>query len=188
MTAPSPFTLPPFHLATALLDTETDPEKKWQRLCEIHRELSRLRRDDDRAARTLIQQERWQHEYNREEAKETERQKAEAKQKLLDQITGVAMVPLNRDLFGGGKQGQELAELLYRVQHDMPYDDLLEPKKPEMPAPATSAETDSPPLAEVPVVNPTEAPENSGESSLIQPDPTKNDESLSKRFDSPLAT
>ena len=37
-------------LATALLDTETDPEKKWQRLCEIHRELSRLRRDDDRAS------------------------------------------------------------------------------------------------------------------------------------------
>jgi hypothetical protein len=202
VTAPSPFTLPPFHLATALLDTETDPEKKWQRLCEIHRELSRLRRDDDWAARTLIQQERWQHEYNREEAKETERQKAEAKQKLLDQITGVAMVPVNRDLFGGGKQGQELAELLYRVQHDMPYDDLLEPKKPETPSPATSTETDSPPPAEAPQVHPDESshfsgagvspactntPANPGESSLIQPDPTKNDESLPETIDLPLA-
>ena len=138
-------------------------------------------------ARTLIQQERWQHEYNREEEQETKRQKAEAKQKLLDQITGVAMVPLNRDLFGGGKQGQELAELLYRVQHDMPYDDLLKPQEPETPSPATSAGTDSTPPDEVPVVNATEAPENSGESNLIQPDPTKNDESLFKKIDSPLA-
>jgi hypothetical protein len=85
------------------------------------------------------------------------------------------------------KGGQELAGLLYRVQHDMPYDDLLEPKKPETPAPATSTETDSPPPAEAPVVNPTNPPVHPEESSLIQPDPTKNDESLSEKIDSPVA-
>src|SRR5580698_9834832 len=31
-------------LALALLEEQSDPEKKWKRLCEIHRELSRLRR------------------------------------------------------------------------------------------------------------------------------------------------
>jgi hypothetical protein len=36
-------------LALALLEPETDPEKRWKRLCEIHRELSQLRRDDHRA-------------------------------------------------------------------------------------------------------------------------------------------
>jgi hypothetical protein len=38
-------------LATALLEKETDPEKRWKRLCEVHRELSQLRRDDHRAVR-----------------------------------------------------------------------------------------------------------------------------------------
>jgi hypothetical protein len=100
------------------------------------------------------------------------------------------MVPVNRDLFGGGKGGQELAELLYRVQHDMPYDDLLEPKKPETPPPVVPAETDSTPPGEAPALNDanTNPPANPGESNLIQPDPTKNDESLSKKIDSPLAT
>jgi hypothetical protein len=32
-------------LATALLEKETDPEKRWQRLCEVHRQLSQLRRE-----------------------------------------------------------------------------------------------------------------------------------------------
>src|ERR1700677_5022510 len=46
-------------LAMALLEPETDPEKKWKRLCGIHRELSQLRRDDHRAVRTTLRQERW---------------------------------------------------------------------------------------------------------------------------------
>jgi hypothetical protein len=39
----------------------------------------------------------------------------------------------------------------------------------------------------LPVVNPANTPVNPEESSLIQPDPTKNDESLFKKIDSPLA-
>ncbi len=35
-------------LMRTLLEPEADPEKRWQRVRELHREVSRLRRDDDR--------------------------------------------------------------------------------------------------------------------------------------------
>jgi hypothetical protein len=172
-------------LAMALLEPETDPEKKWQRLCEIHRELSRLRRDDDRAARTLIEQERWQYEFDRAEAREAERLKAADRQQMINKITGLAAKPVHAECFGGGAHGRRVAEFLYRVQNDMPVDDLLDPE-PETPAPAVPAETEAAP-GEVPVVDPGNAPVNSEESRRIQPDPTKNDENFSKTIDLPLA-
>jgi hypothetical protein len=54
-------------LATTLLEKETEPEKRWQRLCQVHRELSRLRRDDHRAVRTLIRRQNWIRKTDREE-------------------------------------------------------------------------------------------------------------------------
>jgi len=60
-------------LAMALLAPETDPEKKWERLCQIHRELSRLRRDDDRATCTAIRQARWECESQRQKEERQER-------------------------------------------------------------------------------------------------------------------
>ena len=41
-------------LALILLHKETDPEKQWKLFCQINRELSRLRRDDDRAKRSAM--------------------------------------------------------------------------------------------------------------------------------------
>jgi hypothetical protein len=46
-------------LAEDLLDKESDPEQRWQRLCKIQRELSRFRRDDHQGIRAAIQRERW---------------------------------------------------------------------------------------------------------------------------------
>jgi hypothetical protein len=54
-------------LATLLMDKETDPEKRWQRLCQVSRELSRLRRDDYRATRMLIERHRWQRQMESED-------------------------------------------------------------------------------------------------------------------------
>ena len=42
---------------TKMLKQETDPEKRWERVREMHREVSRLRRDDDRVKRTSLRQE-----------------------------------------------------------------------------------------------------------------------------------
>ena len=61
-------------LATLLMDKETDPEKRWQRLCQVSRELSRLRRDDHRATRTLIERQRWQRQMKSEDEESDKRQ------------------------------------------------------------------------------------------------------------------
>ncbi len=45
-------------LMGTLLEPEVDPEKRWQRVRELHREVSRLRRDDDRVKRTELREKR----------------------------------------------------------------------------------------------------------------------------------
>ncbi len=45
-------------LSRELLEPEADPEKRWQRVRELHREVSRLRRDDDRVTRTRLREKR----------------------------------------------------------------------------------------------------------------------------------
>ena len=49
-------------LAQALLDKEAEPEKRWERACAVHKEISRMRRDDMWNVRTQVWQERWQQE------------------------------------------------------------------------------------------------------------------------------
>ena len=44
-------------LARSLLGDEgADLEKRWERFCEVHRQVSRLRRDDDRVKRTALRE------------------------------------------------------------------------------------------------------------------------------------
>ena len=43
-------------LTETLLKQETDPVKRWERVRELHREVSRLRRDDDRVKRTSLRE------------------------------------------------------------------------------------------------------------------------------------
>ena len=46
--------------AKLVLDRETDPEKRWQRIRQINREVSQLRRDDHRAQRYALNQKKWE--------------------------------------------------------------------------------------------------------------------------------
>ena len=43
-------------LMETLLKPESDPEKRWERVRQMHREVSRLRRDDDRVKRTRLRE------------------------------------------------------------------------------------------------------------------------------------
>src|ERR1039458_2541463 len=70
--------------AMTRLEKETDPEKSWQIICEVHRVFSQLRRDDHRAGRTLIKRDRWNREVEREEEEGLERMKQEHKKSLTD--------------------------------------------------------------------------------------------------------
>ncbi len=54
-------------LAMKFLEQEDDLEKRWNRLKEINREFSRMRRDDHRGLRTWIKRAQWERQQEREE-------------------------------------------------------------------------------------------------------------------------
>ena len=141
-------------LAMTLLEKETDPEKRWQRLCAVHRELSQLRRDDHRAMRIVIKRDRWNREVEREQDEELECEKQANKDRLID----LCFAPLHNQnmagMFGGGDYGERMAEMLHCIKFDLPLDELLKKTSRGKPCPA--------PLGE-----------NSAKSELIQPNPTK---------------
>jgi hypothetical protein len=142
-------------LATALLEKETDPEKRWQRLREVHRELSQLRRDDHRAVRTMIKRDRWNRQVEREDEEDLERMREKSKNGMIDACFSEMHKEINVKAFGGGEYGKRMAELIHRIRFDLPLDDLINTKLPGKTCPAS--------------VKP-----NPTESNLIQPNPTKN--------------
>ena len=113
-------------LAITLLENETDPEKRWQRLCAVHRELSQLRRDDHRALRMVISRDRWNREVEREADEEHQRVQKANKSRLIDMVFAPMHNQTMAEAFGGGKHGEKMAELLHRIKFDLPLNDLLE--------------------------------------------------------------
>jgi hypothetical protein len=47
-------------LARTLFALEPDPLKRWKRLCSVHKQLSRMRRDDHREVRVMITRDEWE--------------------------------------------------------------------------------------------------------------------------------
>jgi len=135
-------------LALTLLDKETDPEKRWQRLREVHRELSQLRRDDHRAVRTFIKRERWIREVEREEDEEHMRVQRANKDRLIAMVQAPMRNQTMAELFGGGEYGRKRAEMIHRIKFDMPLDDLLDMTPPEKsaPSPVKPSPTQSDPI------------------------------------------
>ena len=113
-------------LAMILLEKETDPEKRWQRLCEVNRELSQLRRDDHRARQTAIKREQWQHQLEQEKKAENEREETAYKAKLIDAVYAPMRNKAVAETFGGGEMGKRAAEALHRIKFDLPLDDMLD--------------------------------------------------------------
>jgi hypothetical protein len=140
-------------LATTLLEKETDPEKHWKRFCEVYRVLSQFRCDGHRAVRTRIKRDRWNREVEREDEEEEKRMKQESKKRLRGMCFSVLRNKTMADLFGGGEHGEKIAEMLHRIEFDLPLDDLVDTKLSGKTRPAS--------------VKP-----NPTESDLIQPNPT----------------
>jgi hypothetical protein len=155
-------------LAAALLKQEADPEKRWKRLCEIHRELSQLRRDDHRAARTVIRQERWTLEMERGEEEEIQRREQAHKERRIEILLAGRERRSNAELiFGGGESGRNKAEMLYRLRCDLPIDDLLDGTWSEKAGPVPAKAKPEPPAEAG------KSPEKSPKSSLIKANPAK---------------
>src|ERR1035437_9468427 len=139
--------------AMTRLEKETDPEKRWQIICEVHRELSQMRRDDHRAVRTVIKRDRWNRETEREEEEELERMKQKHKKRLTDMCFASLHNQTVAEGFGGGKHGEKMAELLYRLRFDLPLEGLDSELPGETrPAPVKPNPTESDPIQP----NPTE--------------------------------
>jgi hypothetical protein len=140
-------------LATTLLEKETDPEKRWKRFCEVHRELSQLQRDGHRAVQTFIKRDRWNREVEREEEEDLERAKQEHKKRMIDICFSEMQKGVIAEGFGGGEYGKRMAEMLHRINFDLPLEDLVDTELPGK-------------------TNPHEIKPNPTESNLIQPNPT----------------
>jgi len=77
-----------------LLEKETDPEKKWKLACQLNRELSRLRRDNDRGKRTALEQANPHQAANRQETLESYRAKATSGSNLVTQaLENLSLTP-----------------------------------------------------------------------------------------------
>jgi hypothetical protein len=140
-------------LAMTLLEQETDPEKRWQRLCAVHQVLSQMRRDDHRALQMRIKQEQWEQELDAED----ERAKQADKDRLIEAIlTPIRIQPISQ-VFGGGEFGNKRAELIHRIKCDLPYEDLLKeitspkPGRAKAPRPSAKAKPNPAPAQQPPV-------------------------------------
>jgi hypothetical protein len=105
------------HLLAELAQKDSTPEKRWQRLCQLNRELALLRHHDHQAARLALEQERWQHQLHQEAKAEQAHQQAAQKQELIDLVRSAGQKQLDATLLGGGDHGQKLAELIHRLRH-----------------------------------------------------------------------
>ncbi len=116
-------------LMATLLGEEKDPEKRWARLREIHRELSQLRRDDHRAAKVKLERKQREAEEIAALEAETKRLQEEGKSKLIHGL----FAPLENktmghtlDQMGMGGMGEQIAELAYRIRNDLPYKEQMD--------------------------------------------------------------
>ena len=84
-------------LAQKFLEQEADPEKRWERLKEISKELSRLRRDEHRAVWTWLKRAQWERQQKQDddEAKDKRRHREEVAA-LFDGLRGTSPAPAGR--------------------------------------------------------------------------------------------
>ena len=109
---------------STLLEEEKDPEKRWSRLKEMHRELSQLRRDDHRALRARIERKkREQEEIAAAEAEDRRMQEAH-KSKLIRSLTSPLETKVTGEMLealGYGDMGEKVAKLAHLIKADKPW-------------------------------------------------------------------
>jgi hypothetical protein len=107
-------------LAATLLETETEPEKRWRRLCEVHRELSRLRQDDHRAVRTIIKREQWARKTSREDEEDEKRAQSELIERHCAPLLAQPQLDAMAESLGGGELGLDIAAYILELRKGLP--------------------------------------------------------------------
>ena len=111
-------------LAKVLLDKEGEPEQRWERLCKVSQELSRLRRDEQRAVQTRIREEQWALAKAKQEMAAAERAAAKRREKELAPFKAAQEVNYRTMLNGGGRGGREVAERMLEIEHGLEHGTL----------------------------------------------------------------
>jgi hypothetical protein len=106
--------------AKTRLEKETDPEKRWKLLREVHRELSQLRRDDHRAVRISIKRDRWNRQVECEE-EEADRQfdQEDRERRCAPFLARLELGPL-AESFGGSEAAWNIAAYILEIQNHLP--------------------------------------------------------------------
>jgi hypothetical protein len=127
-------------VAEALLEQAKDPRERWNRLREILQELVRLRKEDHKTARLVMDRERWDMEYGNLQDEKAEREHEETKSKLTAPVLAALNLKSMAEAFGGGENGEKIAAYLLEVKHDLKPGTLdrpnsAAPSKPKPPSP-----------------------------------------------------
>jgi len=141
-------------IAATLVGQETDPEKRWQRLCEVLRELSRLRRDDHSAARTLIARQQWDRAIEREDNADLKALEHEERERGCAPLWALTQLEAMGKLFGGGDLGRQTAAKILEIEKGLRPGAILgtkpSPRRPQQP-PANPPPGPPPPLPSKPI-------------------------------------
>ena len=115
-------------LAVQRLKDVTDPQERWRMMREFLHELRHLRHEDHICLRNQLRRQRWEREVERQNEEDLKREEKEQKTRLRKICFSVLQNRTMADLFGGGEQGRKMAEMLHRIEFDLPLDDLVGPE------------------------------------------------------------
>ena len=127
--------------AETALREASDPKERWERLRAALQEVSKLRREDHRAARVTIERERWQAEVNRQQEEQSEKERNAAKAGMLTPLYAKVEADALAKVLGGDAEAKVVAGYVMEQQHDLTPGTLT---KGQMPAYAAEAKGPAP--------------------------------------------
>ncbi len=148
-------------LAEKLLEEVPDPRERWQRFQEVLREFRHFRHEENNSQRNQLQRQRWEREVERQDEEDLMREEKERKSRQTSACFSPMINHVVAECFGGGEYGKKMAELLHRINFDLPFDDLIDLKLPGKThfAPIKPNPTESDPIQPNPTKKPGTAPE-----------------------------
>jgi hypothetical protein len=106
-------------IGAQLADPSGDLQERWKRLREVNRELSVLRRDQDRRDRTGIQRQWREWQMARQDKVEAEAAEQKRRERRLERYNDRLDVESDGEIIG-----PKVAERIYRIKHGLNEDDL----------------------------------------------------------------
>ena len=102
-----------------LVEQSAEVAERWERLCKLNRELSILRRDEDRRERTNHQWRRWEWQMDRQNDQDEEAGEQKRREQRLDRYVDRMGLKEHAEFVGA-----RAAERLYRIKHGLSEEDL----------------------------------------------------------------